>query len=204
VADSAGWPRIFVPDAKLWVIVIVALAAGLLLGPVDLLAQRTPPYPWANLANSSAVWACGAFGIGAWVGGGRWRSAVAGVVLLPVAVETYYLAATLVQNDDLSNLWTSSTLLWLSFGVLAGAVFGTAGAGSRGQNRWLRIVGLALQHRYSNASADPDPIRYREAARVPPRLVFLQMAGIAPSLKRREVVCDAREEFPDRARRLQR
>lgn len=42
----------------------MAIVGGLLLGLIDLLAQRTVPYPWASLANSSAVWAIGAFGIG--------------------------------------------------------------------------------------------------------------------------------------------
>jgi hypothetical protein len=129
---------------RFWVIATVAVVGGLLLGSIDLLAQRTLPYPWANLANSSAVWAIGAFGIGAWVRAGRWRPAVAGAVLLLVAVESYYLTATLVQNDDLSNLWTATTLLWLLFGMLAGTVFSTAGAWSRGSNRWMRILGLAL------------------------------------------------------------
>jgi predicted nucleic acid-binding protein len=129
---------------RLWVIASVAIAGGLLLGPIDLLAQRTVPYPWANLANSSAVWAIGAFGIGVWVRAGRWRPAAAGVVMLLVAVESYFLTATLVQHDNLSNLRTATTLRWLLFGVLAGTLFGTAGAWSRGSNRWLRIVGLAL------------------------------------------------------------
>jgi hypothetical protein len=35
----------------------VAEILNRLLGPVGLLAQRTLPYPWANLANSAAVWA---------------------------------------------------------------------------------------------------------------------------------------------------
>ena len=122
----------------------MAIVGGLALGAVDLLAQRTLPAPWANLANSSAVWAVGAFAIGAWTGPGRWRPAAAGTVLLVVAVESYYLAAALAQHDDLSNLWGTATLLWLVFGVLAGTVFGTAGAWSRGPNRWLRVLGLAL------------------------------------------------------------
>jgi len=122
----------------------VAIVGGLLLGPIDLLAQRTLSYAWANLANSSAVWAIGAFGIGVWVRAGRWRPAGAGVVLLLVAVESYYLTATLGQNDDWSNLWTATTLPWLLFGILAGTLFGTAGAWLRGSNRWLRIAGLAL------------------------------------------------------------
>jgi hypothetical protein len=115
-----------------------------LLGALDLLAQKTLPYPWANLANSGAVWAIGAFYMGLWVRAGRWRPALAGIALLLVAVESYYLTATLVQGDDLSNLWTTSTLLWLLFAVIAGAVFGTAGAWSRGPNRRLRMAGLAL------------------------------------------------------------
>ncbi len=41
-----------------------AILGGLLLGPSDLLAQNTLLYPWANLANSAAVWALGAFIIG--------------------------------------------------------------------------------------------------------------------------------------------
>lgn len=129
---------------RLWVIAAVAIVGGLLLGSLDLLAQRTLPYPWANLANSSAVWAVGAFGIGAWVGAGRWRPAVAGVLLLLVAVESYYLAAILVLNNELSNLWKPSTLAWLFFGVIAGLVFGTAGGWVRAESRWLRALGVAL------------------------------------------------------------
>ena len=33
-------------------------------------------------------------------------------------------------------------MLWLLFGMLAGTLFGTAGAWSRGSNFWLRIVSL--------------------------------------------------------------
>lgn len=129
---------------RLWLIITVALVAGCLLGSIDLLAQRTLPYPWANLANSSAVWAIGAFAMGRWIRVGWWQPAVGGVLLLLVAVESYYLTATLVQNDDLANLWVPSTLLWLLFAVIAGTVFGTAGAWSRGSKPWLRMVGLAL------------------------------------------------------------
>ena len=50
----------------------------------------------------------------------------------------------------------------------------------------------------------PDRIRFREAPGVSLDLIFLQMAGTAPSLKRRKVAEHAREEFPDRIRRVQR
>ncbi|WP_335991285.1 DUF6518 family protein [Glycomyces sp. MUSA5-2] len=124
-------------------ILAVAAAGGVALGAVDLIAQRELPYPWANLANSSAVWAVGAFAVGAWVRAGRWRPAAAGVVLLVVAVEAYYLAATLIQHDDLANLWAPTSLVWMAFGVLAGTVFGTFGAWSRSDTRWRALAGLA-------------------------------------------------------------
>ncbi|SDK60493.1 hypothetical protein SAMN05216298_0752 [Glycomyces sambucus] len=124
-------------------ILSVAIVGGLALGAVDLVAQRELPYPWANLANSSAVWAVGAFAIGAWVRAGRWQPAFAGAVLLVVAVESYYLAATLIQNDDLANLWAPTSLIWMAFGVLAGVVFGTFGAWSRSVSLWRSVVGTA-------------------------------------------------------------
>jgi hypothetical protein len=126
------------------VVTTTAAVAGLLLGLVDLLAQKNLPYPWANLANSSAVWAIGAFAIGAWVRSGWRRPVIAGVVLLVVAVEAYYLAATLVQHDDPASLWSVTTVAWMLFGVLAGTIFGAAGAWSRTGNRQQRVVGVAL------------------------------------------------------------
>jgi hypothetical protein len=138
----------------------IAVLAGLALGPVDLLTQLTLPYPWANLANSSAVWAVAAFALGAWVGAGGWQPALAGVVLLTVAVESYWLAATIVHGDRLDNLWAGPTLLWLLFGVLAGAVFGAAGGRSRGGRPWLQVACCAL----------PGAVLLAEAA----HLVYLQ------------------------------
>lgn len=120
------------------------LAGGVLLGVVDLLLQRSLPYPWANLANSSAVWAVGAFGIGWWLRADWRRSAAAGIVLLVVAVEAYYLAAVILMNDSVQNLSSPTTMAWLFFGVLAGALFGAAGGLSRhGQTR-LRAIPMAV------------------------------------------------------------
>ena len=56
----------------------------------------------------------------------------------------------------------------------------------------------------SPSRLSPDRIRFREAPGVSLDLIFLQMAGTAPSLKRRKVAEHAREEFPDRIRRVQR
>lgn len=124
-------------------VALVTVVAGVLLGAVDLLLQKALPYPWANLANSSAVWALAAFGLGWWLRSPWWRAAVAGVVLLVLAVPSYYLTATLVQHDDLANAWAPSSLVWVSFGVPAGVVFGVAGGWARADG-WRRIVGTAL------------------------------------------------------------
>jgi hypothetical protein len=124
-------------------VAVVTALEGVLLGAADLLLQRSLRYPWANLANSSAVWAIGAFGLGFWVRGPRWRAALAGVVLLVLAVPSYYATAALVQNDRFANVWASSSLLWMLFGVLAGAVFGAGGSLAHDHGRW-RIVGIAL------------------------------------------------------------
>jgi NAD/NADP transhydrogenase beta subunit len=122
---------------------LVAVVAGVLVGIGDLLLQKWLPYPWANLANSGAVWAVAAFLAGAWVRD-RWqRSAVAGIVLLIVAVESYYVTAAIVLNDNLANAWSKTAFVWLALGVVAGAVFGIAGAWSRGSRRVPRLLAYA-------------------------------------------------------------
>lgn len=129
-------------------VLLTAAAAGALLGPADLLAQRALPYPWANLANSMAVWAIAAFAMGAWTAGrrgvrGAWPVATAAVLLL-VAVETYYVAAVLFLDNSVSQLWAPTSLLWLVLAVVAGTVFGTAGAWSTEQAGPRRLLGAAL------------------------------------------------------------
>jgi hypothetical protein len=69
---------------------------------------------------------------------------VSGIVVLVVAVESYYLTATLVQHDDLSNLTQPSTQVWLLFGVLAGAVFSVAGSWAATGGLLLRPLGVAV------------------------------------------------------------
>ena len=124
-------------------VALVTVAAGGLLGAVDLLLQKALPYPWADLANSAAIWAVGAFGLGWWVRSPWWRAALAGIVLLVLAVPSYYLTATLVQHDNLANAWAPTSLLWMAFGTLAGTVFGSAGAWAR-TSGWRQLVGIAL------------------------------------------------------------
>jgi hypothetical protein len=120
----------------------VAVVAGLLLGPLDLWGQVVAPYPWAHLCNSPAVWAAAAFAYGRWTRAVR-PAAAGGTVLLVVAVEAYYAADVVVRGADAGNLTSSVAALWLVAAVLAGVVFGTAGAWSHGPAGWRGVVGRA-------------------------------------------------------------
>lgn len=122
----------------------VAVLGGIVLGTLDLLAQAALPYPWANLANSSAVWALAAFAIGTWIRYGPLRCIIAAVALLVLAVQAYRLAAILVVEGDPSTLISPVNILWLGFGVLAGCVFGLAGHLRAVRGRWLAAIGAAL------------------------------------------------------------
>ncbi len=125
-------------------VVVVAVIAGICLGAVDLLAQLVLPYPWANLANSSAVWAIGAVGFGAWVRNGAVRCIAAAALLLVVAVEAYYLAAALFLGTNPDRFLSPTALTWAVFGLVAGCVFGLAGQLRAVRGPWLAAVGVAL------------------------------------------------------------
>ena len=43
---------------------LISVVAGLVLGVVDLVGELNLPYPWADLANSAAVWSLAAFVLG--------------------------------------------------------------------------------------------------------------------------------------------
>jgi hypothetical protein len=124
-------------------VAVATIAGAIALGAIDLLLQRTLPYPWANLANSSAIWALAAYGIGLWIRTPWWRAVAAGAVLLAVAVPVYYLAAAIFLHDEISMLWNRTALLWMAFGVLAGVVFGF-GATLVWSSGWQQLAGVAL------------------------------------------------------------
>ncbi|MBU2663250.1 hypothetical protein KOI35_06980 [Actinoplanes bogorensis] len=110
---------------------LAAPVAGVLLGVLDFVWIKFVPAPFGGLGNSIAVWAVVAFLL---TFRNRWSlvvSVVGAVVCLVVAVPFYYLAATVIQNDDLSNAYNSTALLWMGLGVAAGAVFGAGGAIAR-------------------------------------------------------------------------
>ena len=144
--------RVMRPGHK--TVALTAVAGGVLLGFLDFLWIKWVPYPFAELGNSTATWAVAAFLFGYWFRSGWRRTAVAAAALLVVAVPSYYLAATLVQGDELSVAWAPSSLLWMLFGVLAGVVFGIGGNWARATG-WRQIVGTAL----------PAAVFFEEAAR---------------------------------------
>ena len=124
-------------------VAVTSVVAGVVLGVVDFVWIKYLPAPWGDLGNSPAVWAVAAFVLGHWVRVGWLRAAVAASVLLVVAVPSYYLAAVVIQGDDLQVLWMPFSLLWMCFGVLAGVVFGIGGTWAR-RSGWQQIVGTAL------------------------------------------------------------
>lgn len=121
---------------------VVAVVAGLALGPLDLWGQVNTPYPWAHLFNSPAVWAAAAFAYGRW---GRQlpAAAVGAVIVLAVGVEAYYLADVLVRGASRANLTSSTAAVWLAAGVVAGSVFGVAGSWAAETSGWRAVLGRA-------------------------------------------------------------
>ncbi|WP_239168513.1 DUF6518 family protein [Paractinoplanes deccanensis] len=93
--------------------------------------SSTCPFLSAGWANSIAVWAVAAFLL-AFLG--RWTLPVGilgAIVCLVLAVPSYYLAATLIQDDALANMYDATAWIWMGSGVLAGTVFGAAGVLAR-------------------------------------------------------------------------
>lgn len=148
----------------LWRSMAFALVAGVLLGSLDLGAQVWLPYPWANLANSSAVWAVVAFAVGRRIRGPWWAAGLAGAVTLVVAVPVYYATAAVFLGDDLANLWAPTSVLWTAFGLFAGAGFGVAASWSLGRHPVRKVLGQAL----------PSAILLAEAA-----VVAISRSGIS-------------------------
>lgn len=124
-------------------VAFVVPVAGFLLGFLDFVWIKWVPFPFAELGNSTATWAVAAFALGWWIRSGAVRAAVAATVLLIVAVPSYYLAATLLQGDDIAVIWALTSFVWMAFGVVAGVVFGVAGIWARADG-WRRVVGTAL------------------------------------------------------------
>jgi hypothetical protein len=138
---------------------VAAVVGGFLLGFLDFVWIKFMPYPFADLGNSSAVWAVAAFAFGYWARSGWVRAALGAATLLVIAVPSYYLAATLIQNDNLANIWLFTSIVWMLFGVLAGVVFGVAGVWAR-ETGWRQIICVAM----------PGAVFFTEAAMLARRI----------------------------------
>lgn len=137
---------------------LVAVVAGLVLGPLDLWGQVNMPYPWAHLFNSPAVWAAAAFAYGRWVRELP-AAAVGAVIVLVVGVEAYYLADVLVRDASRANLTSSTAFVWLVAGVVAGLVFGVAGGWAAETAGWRAVLGRAALPAIFGAEAVHNLVR---------------------------------------------
>ena len=122
---------------------VAAPVGGFLLGFLDFVWIKFVPYPFGDLGNSLAVWAVAAFFL-TYLARWSWaRGTSAAIVLLVVAVPSYYLAAALIQHDKFSNMYDPGAWVWMLLGVIAGLVFGAAGVAARSRGRW-QIPALAM------------------------------------------------------------
>ncbi|WP_306204177.1 DUF6518 family protein [Actinoplanes sp. RD1] len=167
--------------------IVRAAGAGFLLGFLDFVWIKYVPWPLGDLGNSMAIWAVAAFLLAYLARWGLPTSAAAAMVLLIVAVPSYYLAAALIQHDDWSNMWSGYALLWMGFGLVGGAVFGIAGALAR-RDGWIRLVALSLPGGVLVAEAVLLALRDRDdAGVVVVRLVLavLLTLAVAPTWRLR-------------------
>ncbi|MCD0453022.1 DUF6518 family protein [Actinocorallia sp. API 0066] len=120
---------------------LAALGVGVALGVLTNLGQGWLPGGWDQMANSGAVWATVAFGAGALVG--RQVSfvgaALAGLLVEVGLVVGYYGYAEFAR-DGMGSLFFP--LVWLTMGVVAGPLFGVAGAYCRAGNPMRRALGV--------------------------------------------------------------
>ncbi|WP_030062793.1 DUF6518 family protein [Streptomyces natalensis] len=120
-----------------------ALGGGLALGILTNLAQGFLPSPWDQIPNSGAVWSVVAFVAGALLAGRASLRvvAVAGLCAEVGLVVGYYGYAEF-GRDGMGGL--TFPLFWLAMALIAGPLFGVAGAWwRRGRTARHRVTGLA-------------------------------------------------------------
>ncbi|HEX6341132.1 DUF6518 family protein [Umezawaea sp.] len=119
----------------------LALLAGLLVGAVTNVLQGVLPDALQAVSNSGSVWSAAAFAAGALVRVRGLPAVLAGTATEIGAVVGYYAYAGLVR-DGVGDL--TYPLFWLALALVAGPVFGTAGAWWRTGEGWRRPTGPAL------------------------------------------------------------
>ncbi len=126
----------------------IAAAAGVLLGVGDLWWNLRSPGPWATVANSCAAWGLAPFVLGALLTlvlrTGAGVAALAGVLMLGVAVEAYYISGVVRLGDDPSIVTSPVAHYWLVLAVLVGSSLGIAGSWAAGRSAPLAVLGTAV------------------------------------------------------------
>lgn len=118
-----------------------ALLGGLLVGVLTNVLQGVLPDALQAVSNSGSVWTVAAFAAGALVGVAGRVAVLAGVATQVGAVVGYYGFAEAVR-DGMGDL--AYPLFWLTLALVAGPVFGTAGAWWRSGAGWRRVAGPAV------------------------------------------------------------
>ncbi|GAA2828375.1 DUF6518 family protein [Crossiella cryophila] len=120
-----------------WLIVTLA---GLLLGGVTFLLQATG-LTW--LANSTATWAATAYLVGTLTSWSLWRSPLYGVTTLWIGLTVWYVGAEILPGHfGWATLGEAG--IWLGAAVMAGSVFGYAGACRRYCVRPWSFLGIGV------------------------------------------------------------
>jgi hypothetical protein len=173
-------------------VLAIAVAAGVVLGVVDLWWSTYHPSAWSSVANSCAGWAACAFALGAFLRVDALRAAVGAVVMLAVAVEAYYAAEVWLQLSDRTILTSPVAMEWLVLAGVAGAIFGPAGAWAAGRSSVRAAVGLAVGVALLLGDAwqlsDGVGVGIGDESRV---LVLLALVMLAASLRRPWVTVSA-------------
>ena len=146
------------PRLRWWLVAVVAIVAGLVLGPIDLWGQVNAPYPWAHLFNSPSVWAAAAFAYGRWIRD-RPAAPIGAAIVLVVGVEAYYVTDALVRDASWTNLSSPTAMVWLAAGVVAGLVFGLAGSWAADRSGWRAVLGRAALPAVFGAEAVRNVVR---------------------------------------------
>ena len=127
--------------ARSWPVLALAVAVGLAAGALTLAGQKLlAGSGWFILVNSASPWLMVAFAVGTRAPGRWWTAAVAGALTQAGVVVGYYATARL---SALPVAW-SSVLIWVATGVVAGPMYGAAGAAWRDRRILLRVAALGL------------------------------------------------------------
>jgi hypothetical protein len=156
-----------------------AVVAGLVLGTADVAWSVRGGPLWTAIGNSCAGWATAAFVLGFLLRLDAVRSAVVGVVMLAVAVETYYAAAWQWLGSSRSIMTSEVALTWLVLAVVVGAPLGAAGGlAARSRSRVLSAVGFVV------GAAIPlgDALHVHLTSASPNRAVHVEALLIAATL----------------------